>query len=389
MNKKIILITFLSLILTGCYDYKELNTIAIVSATEVNKIDNTYYVTAQVITPQAPEKTATVQAPFIIYTGSGKTVQEAYRTIVNTSSRYLYSNHLQLLIINEKIAKEDITEIVDYFVRNPNIRTEFYVTIGKSDNILANITPIDQISSASIKNSINNNIKFLGTSSKTTFNDFINMLINPNLEIILPSIEIINEQDQNEGEKLENTEETIIKSKYRLDNLAIFKDNKLLSYLTEEESKSYNIVKNNINNTLLTYECHKDKYITIEIIESKSNFTINYNQVNINIDLEGNINESHCYITPNNKNDIQKLTKELENYLNKSISNNLNQIKEKYNSDVFGFLESIYKHNYSYYQKIKSSWSKDTFKNMKITVNTNLTITGKGNTLEEINEKNN
>lgn len=389
MNKKIILIVFLSLILTGCYDYKELNTIAVVSATEVNKIDNTYYVTAQVITPQAPEKTATVQAPFIIYTGSGKTIQEAYRTIVNTSSRYLYSNHLQLLIINEKIAKEDITEIVDYYVRNPGIRTEFYVIIGKSDNILENITPIDQISSASIKNSINNNTKFLGTSSKTTFNDFINMLINPNLEIILPSIEIINEQDQNEGEKLENTEETKIKTKYHLDNLAIFKDNKLLSYLTEEESKSYNIAKNNINNTLITYECRKEKYITIEIIESKSNFTVNYNQVNININLEGNINESHCHITPNNKNDIQKLTKELENYLNESISNNLNQIKEKYNSDVFGFLEFIYKHDYSYYQKIKSSWSKDTFKNMKISVNTNLTITGKGNTLEEINEKNN
>jgi hypothetical protein len=49
MFKKIILLIFIFL-LTGCYDYKELNDIAILTATEINKIDkvgsgsNTKYV---------------------------------------------------------------------------------------------------------------------------------------------------------------------------------------------------------------------------------------------------------------------------------------------------------------------------------------------------------
>ena len=107
-----------------------------------------------------------------------------------------------------------------------------------------NITPIDEVSSASIKNSINNNAKFLGTTSKVTFNEFANMILNPNLEIVLPSIEIIDEQPK--GEKLENTEETKIDTKYQLSGLAIFKNNQLLTYLNKEESHSYNIFKNNI-----------------------------------------------------------------------------------------------------------------------------------------------
>ena len=41
MNKKILIIIIpLLFLLTGCYDYKELNSISILSATEINKIDD-------------------------------------------------------------------------------------------------------------------------------------------------------------------------------------------------------------------------------------------------------------------------------------------------------------------------------------------------------------
>ena len=98
MNKKILII-FIIFLLTGCYDHKELNNIAILTATEVNKIDNEYIVTAQVVNPQSPDKTTNVQAPFVIYEGKGKTLQEAYREIKLQSSRYLYPNHMEILIM--------------------------------------------------------------------------------------------------------------------------------------------------------------------------------------------------------------------------------------------------------------------------------------------------
>ena len=63
-----ILIIFL---LTGCYDHKELNTIAIMTATEINKIDDEFIVNVQVVNPQSKD-TVNVQAPFIIYEGKVK-----------------------------------------------------------------------------------------------------------------------------------------------------------------------------------------------------------------------------------------------------------------------------------------------------------------------------
>ena len=380
MNKKILLF-FIILLLTGCYDHQELNNIAIITAVEINKIDNNYIINAQIVNPQSPDKTTNTQVPFIIYSGKGKTLQEAYRQINLQSSRYLYSDHIQIMIINESIAKEDISQILDFFLRNPTIRTEFKVLIGKNENILSVITPIDKISSSSILETLKANNQYLGISNLITFNDMTNTILNPNTELILPSIKLENESQKTDN--LENTEETKVSSKYILDNLAIFKDNKLLNYLTKDQSITYNIIKNNTKNNIITYECNKNKYTSIELISSKSKIIPKNNTISINIELTGTINETDCNIIINNK-----LEKNIETYLNNKIITDINDIRNKYNSDIFGFLDEIYKHDYNTYKKISKTWYKDSFKNITININTKVKIISTGNITEVNNEKN-
>lgn len=387
MNKKILIIIIpLLFLLTGCYDYKELNSISILSATEINKIDDEFIVSAQAVNPQAPDKTSNAQAPFIIYTGRGKTIQEAYRSIANESSKFLYLNHIQILIINEKIAKENLDEIVDYFMRSSAIRTEFYVLIGRDDNILDIITPINDISSASIKESIENNLKYLGTTSDITFNELVSIMLDKNSEIVLPSIKLIN--DSKEGENIENTEETKVNAKYELSNLAIFKDDKLIGYLNEEQSKTYNILQNKINNTILTYECDKDKYMSVEIIDSQSSIDVSNKKANIEVKLSGNLNEYNCSKSLENKKTIEKIEKEFEQKLTESITKNINEVRTEYNSDIFGFLDNIYKKDYKTYKTIKNNWYSSNYQSLELSVNVDLTIIAKGKVMEAINEKN-
>ena len=387
MNKKILIIIIpLLFLLTGCYDYKELNSISILSATEINKIDDEFIVSAQAVNPQAPDKTSNAQAPFIIYTGRGKTIQEAYRSIANESSKFLYLNHIQILIINEKIAKESLDEIVDYFMRSSAIRTEFYVLIGRDDNILDIITPINDISSASIKESIENNLKYLGTTSDITFNELVSIMLDKNSEIVLPSIKLIN--DSKEGENIENTEETKVNTKYELSNLAIFKDDKLIGYLNEEQSKNYNILQNKINNTILTYECDKDKYMSVEIIDSQSSIDVSNKKANIEVKLSGNLNEYNCSKSLENKKTIEKIEKEFEQKLTESITKNINEVRTEYNSDIFGFLDNIYKKDYKTYKIIKNNWYNSNYQRLELSVNVDLTVIAKGKVMEAINEKN-
>lgn len=383
MNKKVLVLLVLFL-LTGCYDHKELNSISIMTATEINKVNNEYIISAQLVNPQSKD-TVNVQAPFIIYEGKGKTIQEAYRQIKLQSSRYLYPNHLQILIINEKLAKEDISQIIDFYLRTSHIRAEFNVIIGQNENILKITTPIDDISSTSILDTMETNNKYLGVTNLVTFDEFANMSIDKNLEIILPSIKALNYNE--EGQTNENTENTKPESQYKLDTLAVFKDNKLQGYLTEEESITYNIIKNKIESTLVTYECEKDKYITVEMTDIKSDINTKNKEINIKIKLTGNINETMCKIPLDENKDMKELEKKLEKYIDELTEKNINSIRKTYNSDIFGFLDLIYKKDYETYKEIKDNWYESVYQNIKINVSTSINITGKGNIMEGINEK--
>lgn len=385
MTKKILLILIIFL-LTGCYDHKELNTIAIMTATEINKVDNEFIVNTQVINPQSSDKTVNIQAPFIMYEGKGKTIHEAYRKIKLQSSRYLYPNHMQILIINENLAKEDVSQIIDLFLRIPDIRTEFNVLVGKNENILNITTPIDDVSGTSILETMKTNNKYLGITNFVTFNEFANMDLNKNLEVILPSIEAINYKE--EASSTENTEKTNTDSLYKLGNLAVFKNNKLLGYLSEDESITYNIIKNKAQAILITKECEKDKYMTVEATEIKSDISTKNKEINIKIKMTGNINETMCAIKLNNENNIKKIESELKTYIENKIISSIDNIRNNYNSDIFGFLDLIYKTDYKTYQKIKDNWYDDEFKNIKINIDTKINIIGKGNVLEGNNEKN-
>ena len=386
MKIKQIIIIITVFLLSGCYDQKELNKIAILTATEINKIDDEYVINAQVVNPQAPDKTTNIEAPFFIYTGKGKSIQEAYRQIKLSSSRYLYPDHLRIVIINESIAKEDISQILDFYLRDPSIRTEFNVLIGKNNDIISTITPLNQISASSIIDTLKINNNYLGVSNNTTLNEMAISYLNPNTEIILPSIKLNNQSKEKDTE--ENTKSTKINSIYELSGLAIFKDNKLQGYLTNKESITYNMIKNNIENSILTYECEKNKYLTLEIITSKSKITTKNKKINIDLSIQATINESSCSTKLNNKKNIEIIEHNLEKYLNNNIKNDIDYIRNKYNTDIFGFLDTIYKQDYNTYIKVKNNWYNDEFKNIPINIKTKISIVGIGNIMEGINEKN-
>ena len=349
------------MLLTSCYDQKELNNIAIVTATEINKIADEYIIDVEIVNPKAPNKTTSELPPYVIYTGTGKTINEAYRQIKTISPKYLYPEHLELLIINEDVAKNNLEDILDFYLRNPLIRAEFNILIAKDKNILSSTTTIDELSSTSILNTLKTSNQYLGITNLITLNELVSNAINPNTEIVLPSIK---KKDDS----------------YELSGLAVFKDNKLVGYLNNEESIIYNLIKNNTRNSIIIYECPKNKYLSLEVIKSKSTIKITDN-ITININIDATINETSCNIDLDNPQNIDNLEDNIEAYLNKKIKNTIDKIKKEYNSDIFGFKDEIYKHNYKKYQEIKD-------KDLNIKINSNINITSKGSFTEESYEKN-
>ena len=387
--RKILLVVIILITLTGCYNYRELNDLAIVSAISVSKVDEEYNVVVQVVKPKKEQDTSNINQPnFITFKSKGETLQEAFRLIVKESPKKIYGAQMQVLLLDESVAKDDLSDILDFFAREPEVRNEFYVLVSKNDNVLEVLTPLDNISSQNIMESLEANNKYLGYANLVTFNDLLAYYQNERIQIALPSIYLTG--NNNVGDEEENIDASKVDTSVVLGPLAIFKGNKLIGYLSEEESLAYNIVMDNITNALITNKYDDDKYIVSELIKSKTDLEVDSKNNKINITVKGNaaIKEvNYNNINLKDENNVKKIETDLNKKIEKLVKDSIKNITKKYNSDIFGFENLFYKEDYQYYKKIKDEWSDKIFQNLKIEVDSKFEIVEQGNVLGGIKDE--
>lgn len=378
--KKMIFIIPIIFLLTGCYNYREINELAIVSGVSIRKVDDEIELTTEVINPKKEQDASSGEEPeFIIYTSRAKSVQEAIRKMIKESPRKMYGAHIEILVIDEGIAREYLMDILDSFARDPEIRSEFKVLVGKSDDILKITTPLEKISSENIRNSLENNNKYLGFANVVTYHELISNVLNPNIELVLPVLSM--KGNVNLGEDKENISNTSVKATSIIDGMAIFRNNKLIGYLTEEESLTYNILRDSAKNFFIRTSGHDNEYIVHEIIRlsSKMEFDKNKNEMKITLTGKSAISEVNEKIDLENLEEVSKLEKEVNQELKKMVERSILSIQKKYNSDIFGFGDVIYKSYPKYFQKIKDEFKQDGFQNMKVNVSVKIKGQEKGN----------
>ena len=387
--RKILLVVIILITLTGCYNYRELNDLAIVSAISVSKVDEEYNVVVQVVKPKKEQDTSNINQPnFITFKSKGETLQEAFRLIVKESPKKIYGAQMQVLLLDESVAKDNLSDILDFFAREPEVRNEFYVLVSKNDNVLEVLTPLDNISSQNIMESLEANNKYLGYANLVTFNDLLAYYQNERIQIALPSIYLTGNID--EGDKDENIDDSMVDTSVVLGPLAIFKGNKLIGYLSEEESLAYNIVMDNITNALITNKYDDDKYIVSELIKSKTDLEVDSKNNKINITVKGNaaIKEvNYNNINLKDENNVKKIEDDLNKKIEKLVKNSIKNVTKKYNSDIFGFENLFYKEDYKYYKQIKDEWSDKIFQNLEIKVDSKFEIVEQGNILGGIKDE--
>lgn len=389
--KKIILLIIPLLFLTGCQNYRELNELAIATAIEVDKIGNEFHLLVQVANPKNQNDASSANQPqFVTYEAKGNTIQEAFRNIVKESSRKIYGMHVQLLIITENIAKEDLSSMLDFFFRNVEIRKEFYVIVDTTktdDKLLKVLTPVTNLSSKSIMDTLETNNKFLGISNLVTFNDLMDIYLDDNKELVLPTIYM--EGNYEKGKNEEILKETDTETKIFLGNMAVFKAEKLLGYLTKEESITVNLIKNEINDTLITYECAKNKYTTSEITLDKTDIKIDLEKLSVTINIKGTgtIAEYDCNGDLTKEKTINKINDKLNKYIEKTVKESIISINTNYNSDIYNFKDMIYKQDPKYYNKIKNNYYEEVFNKLNYSIKSEIELQGKGNIVGGTYEK--
>lgn len=388
MNKlKYLILLIVPIILSGCYNYRELNDLAITTAISIDydTEEENFKIIAQVINPiKEQDATSSGEPSFINYGSTAKTIQEASRLVILDSPKQLYGSQVQILILSENVLDEHLPDVIDFFTREPELRSEFKVIIARGEKSLNSIsiqTLLDNLSSSNILDSLEIQSEKLGLASISTLNEVTNMYLNPYLEIVLPSMTVEGSLDK--GESKENLTTTSNNTTTKISTNAVFKDNKFLGYLTEEQSKMLNIIRGDVTDTILSMDID-DGYIVFEPNKLKTSpkVTIKENKVEITIEGLAKIKEVTGKVDLTLPKEIEALQNSLNKYLEELVSTAFEEIRDKYNTDVFKFRDLYYKEDSKYFKEnYNDNWYEETFPQLQLEVKSKIKLYEKGNTL--------
>ena len=254
--KKIKYLILLLPLLSGCYNYRELNELGITTAISIDYKDNNFFVITEVVNPiKQQDASSSNNAPFINYSSSASTIQKAFRNVVLESPRQLYAAQLEIIVLSEEVVSNHLEEVLEYFSRDPETRTETKIIVAKTDESTKSITLqtlLTSLSSSNILKSLELQNKVLGVSYPVTLNELLNMYVDPYLEVVLPSMILYG--DTSIGDEKENTTTSTPKTIININGNTITKNNKVLGYLDIEESKILSILNGKAKESIIDME---------------------------------------------------------------------------------------------------------------------------------------
>ncbi len=385
--KKILIIPLIFL-LTGCWNYRELNQLAITTGIAVDKENDNYKITIMIANSKKDSGSdGSITPSAAVYDGTGKTIYEAFKDTSLSVSKQIYLSHIDVLVISEEIAKNNLTDVIDFLFRYPQTRNNFYLVLAKdkkASDILKVTTPLETFPSQNLAKNLEITDKLQGFTYTVDFTDFTKSLVSEGINPILPSVTIIGNSE--EGNKEENIQQNEPSTYLKLDMLGIFKGDKFVTWANPNESKGINIINNKIYILGVIVEYQNEKIVT-EITEMETGFEVEDNKVRITIETVGAIQEINANIDLYDPNNIEKIQNANIEKIKEYVNNAINLAKTN-KTDIFGFGNYIYKNNPKKWKEIKDKWDDEIFPNLEIEIEVNLRLQSKGsiNNIVEVRE---
>lgn len=388
---KICLLLFVAFLLTGCGNYRELNDLAITTGIAFDIKDNQYLVSYMIANSNKAETDSkSSETKITVYEGIGNTISSAYMDLNSKNPKIPYISHLEVVIISEDLAKQGILEALDFLMRNPESRKEFYVVLSKDIEagiLLKTLAPLESFSSQNIAEIIKSNKYDQSTIIMQKYSDVITDLLDQGVEPIINGIEL--EGDKKEGQTQESLEKATPSASMKIDTIGIFKKDKLLGWANHDETVGINIINNNTEFMLLETKCD-DKYITSILKDIKTKpiitFENNFPKIKLKIKAKGTLLEMQCNRNLEETKVMKELEKDFNERLKQIINETLNVTQKEYKSDIFGFGNYIYKNNLKIWKKIKDRWDEEIFPNITFDVDVDINLNNKGSLEQSLKE---
>ncbi len=338
--KKLLLI-ILIILLTGCYDYKELNDIAIISGIGISKENDEYRVIYEVINTEANKESNNDIKKYNVE-AQDKNLSNAISKANEALAKQPYFEQIKVLLITKDV---NILDISDYIFRNEKFNTSFYLALCDDIDEIFDYTSVNEPNNSI---AINNLLKKINYDKITNLFDFNVDNLMQGYDIYLPYI--------------------VIDKELALKTIGIFDNNSFKRYLTNEEYRIFKYL-NKVKEVPII-----NNNDSIKIYSSKLNYDIKDSNVTIKYDAKASINYLTKQYNLRNQNTYQDLNNLFKDTIYNEISTFINNL-QKDNIDILG-ITKLY--NTKYYK------NKLDIKDIKLDYEINVDIDKAGTAFKEV-----
>ncbi|HHW67163.1 MAG TPA: Ger(x)C family spore germination protein [Epulopiscium sp.] len=352
----------------GCWNYREVDDINIVAGTAIDKgIHKEYMISIEILESSIGKESPTTSKLIV---AEGESIFDAVRNAIAISGKKLYWSHNKILILSKEVAQEGITEVIDWFLRDAETRSDVYILVSKGTSAKEILEKkqkdekIEQVVSFNLHDILVNQ-KVLSKAPNIQIWQLTNDIVDEGIMAIAPSVELA-KVDHNDCPEILGT--------------AFFKNDQLIGFLSENETKYLLFLRNQIKGGLLNLspeDNKKNPTITFEIFDNKTKLQpVTKDKeiaMNINIDTHlavGTIKGTKNYLTDK---EIIQLEKDVADMIKTNCENLIKKMQSEYKADIFGFGAKIRAHKPAFWKDMGKNWE-NVFENLEVHINVNVGI---------------
>ncbi|MGO4109026.1 Ger(x)C family spore germination protein [Paenibacillus sp. YAF4_2] len=294
------------------------------------------------------------------------------------SPRKIYNSHLRILVIQEDLAREGVNDVLDYVSRNHEHRTDFYIVVARKTSAASTLkvlTHLEAIPANQMYYSLSASQKAWGHTSTMTLDMLIRDIVSEGKSPVLTGIRYRGPQEV--GKSKQNVEEISSPAILVYTGLGVFRKDKLIGWLSEEDSRNYSFIHDDIDSTVLVIPCPSGGKLSLEVIrfktKIKSSLTGDNPAIKLTSRTEVNIGEVKCRIDLTKLDTINELQTIASEQLQTNMEKTIKKVQQTYGVDIFGFGDAFHRSYPKYWHKVTEQWE-TFFPSLPVTVKVDLQI---------------
>jgi len=378
MVRKSFVLMICLIFLSGCWDRVEINDLAFVTASGVDKEDeNKFRVSCQIPLPGAMGGAGSSgggggtggDKPYYIDSAVGRNIREANDSLQQRMSRRLYFAHRRVIVIGEDLAKTGFHKSLDVILVQPQSRLSTFMLIssGKAIDVLNSSPHLEQLPAEAIREMTKNSLDI-------TVKEVIQDIDRPGKDPVVPIVDVVKTQN---GKKEEQKDEVELKS------FAILKNDQYKFETNPEETLGVIWLKEKMAGKSITFTVSDKDEVNVEVARESLNVV---HEMKNGVPTFTLYLKAATILNQNEKNlrvEKPEVYNDLKRKLDKTIENQVTAVLEKSMAegiDLYGFGWFLFRtQNKLWMKQWEDSWD-EILKDLEVTVKVDSDIRRMSNT---------